>query len=286
MIVATHKISFITFTRNSGKRLQALLENVKDVVDEMIIIDGYSTDDTVEIAKSYGAKVFSRRPWGYVEPDRMFALKKASYDWVLYLDDDELLGRKLKNELRELICKASKEGFAALNTARVNYDVKYRQIIFGMAYPDRQIRIYRRDRVLYRGIVHEMPKIFGEILELPEEYFIIHYGSLSTRKIVMYAYLESFEHFTHPARPIRRALWKLLPFSAPFLVTYRLVHDLAIRKNPYINLGTVIRTIYPNSFYEMLVHTLIRFRGKRGENISKLVSEHGLIKLLNLEDEQ
>jgi len=95
-MVATHKISFITFTRNSGKRLQALLENVKDVVDEMIIIDGYSTDDTIEIAKSYGGKVFQRRPWGYADPDRMFALKRASYDWVLYPDDDELLGRKQK----------------------------------------------------------------------------------------------------------------------------------------------------------------------------------------------
>jgi (heptosyl)LPS beta-1,4-glucosyltransferase len=56
------KISFITFTRNSGKRLKLLLENVKDVVDEIIVIDGYSTDDTLEVAKSYGAKVFQRKP--------------------------------------------------------------------------------------------------------------------------------------------------------------------------------------------------------------------------------
>jgi (heptosyl)LPS beta-1,4-glucosyltransferase len=49
------KISFITFTRNSGKRLKLLLENVKDVVDEIIVIDGFSSDDTVEIAQSYGA---------------------------------------------------------------------------------------------------------------------------------------------------------------------------------------------------------------------------------------
>jgi len=93
------KISFITFTRNSSRMLKVLLENVRSVVDEVIVIDGYSTDDTIEIAKSYGAKVFLRKPWGHVEPDRMFAVKRASYDWILYLDTDELLGKRLKDEL-------------------------------------------------------------------------------------------------------------------------------------------------------------------------------------------
>jgi glycosyltransferase involved in cell wall biosynthesis len=52
------KISFITFTRNSGRKLELLLESVRDVVDEIIVVDGFSNDDTVEIAMSYGAKVF------------------------------------------------------------------------------------------------------------------------------------------------------------------------------------------------------------------------------------
>jgi len=58
------KISFITFTRNSGKRLKLLLENVKDVVNEIIVVDGFSSDDTVEIARSYGAKVFLEKALG------------------------------------------------------------------------------------------------------------------------------------------------------------------------------------------------------------------------------
>ena len=194
------KISFITFTRNSGKRLKLLLENVKDVVDEIIVIDGYSTDDTVEIAKNYGAKVFLRKPWGYADPDRMFALSKASHDWVLYLDDDELLGRKLKNELRDIVDRADRENFAALSTVRVYYDVKCKQVILGSSL-GRQIRIYRRDRVLYRGLVHELPVVYGRILELPEGYYIAHYGScggLSVHKMVFYALLESIEYYQHP----------------------------------------------------------------------------------------
>jgi glycosyltransferase involved in cell wall biosynthesis len=57
-------VSFITFTRNSAHRLRGLLEHVKDVVDEIIVIDGYSADETIDIARSYGARVYQRRPWG------------------------------------------------------------------------------------------------------------------------------------------------------------------------------------------------------------------------------
>jgi len=105
-------LTFITFTRNSGHRLALLLDHVKDIVDEIIVVDGYSSDDTVEIAKSFGAKVFQRKPWGYADPDRMFALKKASYRWVLHLDDDERLSRALKRDLRDLIKVAEEKGLS------------------------------------------------------------------------------------------------------------------------------------------------------------------------------
>jgi glycosyltransferase involved in cell wall biosynthesis len=212
------KISFITFTRNSGKRLKLLLENVKDVVDEIVVIDGYSTDDTVEMAKSYGAKVFQRKPWGYADPDRMFALSKASYNWILYLDDDELLGRKLKSELRDLVEKAERERYVALSTIRVDYDKKCRQVVL-CPYYNRQIRIYKKDKVLYRGVVHELPIVDGKILELAEEYYILHYPSFPKSKLLFYAYLESLEFYRHNTRSnIRKALWMFTPLSAPMII--------------------------------------------------------------------
>jgi (heptosyl)LPS beta-1,4-glucosyltransferase len=277
------RISFITFTRNSGRRLGFLLESVRDVVDEIIVVDGYSSDDTVEIAESYGAKVFRRRPWGHVEPDRMFALSKASYDWVLYLDDDEVLGRRLKSELRDLVGKAEGGGIAAFSTVRVNYDVRCRQILFGRIYPDRQIRIYRKDRVLYRGLVHELPIVYGKVHELPEEYYIIHYVTPSKSKTLLYAYLESIEYYKHHTHPLIAALWKLMPLSSSILILSRLVRDLLIRDNPYLNLCTILRTIDTYTYYEILVHTLTNFRGKRRTRMSKLVSQYGLIKLLEHE---
>jgi glycosyltransferase involved in cell wall biosynthesis len=274
------KISFITFTRNSGKRLKLLLENVKDVVDEIIVIDGFSSDDTVEIAKSYGAKVFRRKPWGHVEPDRMFALKKASYNWILYLDDDELLGKKLKNELRNLVTMAENMGYAALSTIRIDYDRKCKRLVFGPFY-NKQIRIYRKDRLLYRGLVHELPVVFGKIHELPEEYYILHYPTWSRSKLAFYAYLEALEYYQHFSRSIiRKTLWKTLPFSAPLIILYNLINGFLKKQNPCMNLCTVMRTIDTAAFYELLVHILIKFRGKRRERLSKLISKYGLIRLL------
>lgn len=99
------KISFITFTRNSEKLIEGLLRNIHDIVDEIVVIDGFSYDNTIEIAKSYSARICSVKPVGFVEPYRNFALKVASYDWILYLDVDERICRRLKENLREIIEK-------------------------------------------------------------------------------------------------------------------------------------------------------------------------------------
>ncbi|MGC9107243.1 MAG: glycosyltransferase [Infirmifilum sp.] len=277
------RVSFITFTRNSGKQLKLLLEHVRDAVDEIIVVDGYSVDDTVEVALSFGAKVYRRKPWGHVEPDRMFALRKASYDWILYLDTDERLSRKLKSELGDLIHKAEFEGFSALSTLRVDYDRSCGDVILGSFY-NRQIRIYRKDRALYKGLVHELPIIHGKILDLSEEYSIIHYPDFNYRKMIFYAYLEALEYYEFNTRSlIRRELWKLTPISAPLIYLYHII--LSIRQDKLYNKCTVMRE-FDLSMYETLVHTLVKFRGERRRALAKILSEKGLIKLLESRSEQ
>ncbi|RLG74276.1 MAG: hypothetical protein DRO14_05910, partial [Thermoprotei archaeon] len=189
------KISFVTFTRNCAKELEMLLKHVHDIVDEIIVVDGMSTDDTREVAVSYDAKVFVRKPRGHVEPDRMFALRMCSYDWVLYLDVDERLCLRLKHELREIVEKLHKQGYAA---TRVNsVPVIKGKPIFRKVIPW-QIRIFNRHHVKYKGIVHELPNVRGRVAELnPYEYYIIHLKGDSWFKLwkhsVKYAYLERIE---------------------------------------------------------------------------------------------
>jgi glycosyltransferase involved in cell wall biosynthesis len=276
-------ISFITFTRNSAHRLRELLEHVKDVVDEIIVIDGYSTDETVDIARSYGAKVYQRKPWGYPEPDRMFALKQASYDWILYLDLDERMSGKLKRNLKSLIEHAEANNICAFRIIRVNLTPQGKPIL-GPFYPDGQIRIFKREKALYRGLIHEFPQIQGKILPLPDEYYIIHlWCKIWSKKHVQYVRIQALQYFKieHPSKT-RRALWYLLPItSIPYY--FYLLYAYGLRGKKIFNLEAIKYTV-GKMLYDSLLFTLIKLRNKKQEEIAKLISEKGFIQLLRLDE--
>ncbi|MCT4605588.1 MAG: glycosyltransferase [Marinisporobacter sp.] len=84
-------LSLCVITKNEEKNLPRCLESVKDIVDEMIVIDTGSTDDTVKIAKSYGAKVDYYQWQDNFSDAKNYAFKKAKGDWILTMDGDEAL---------------------------------------------------------------------------------------------------------------------------------------------------------------------------------------------------
>ena len=108
-----------------------------------------------------------------------------------------------------------------------------------------------------------MPVVFGKIYELPEEYYILHYPKWSRSKLVFYVYLEALEYYQHFSRSIiRKTLWKTLPFSAPLIILIKLsnlINDVLKKQNPRMNLYTIRRAIDTAAFYELLVHTSIKF---------------------------
>jgi len=258
-----------------------LLEHVKDVVDEIIVVDGYSTDGTVDVARSYGARVYQRRPWGFVEPDRMFALKQASYDWILYLDDDdERLSSKLKKDLKSLIDYAESNDICAFSTMRVNLTPQGK-LILGLFYPCRQIRIFKKDRASYRGIIHELPQIRGKILALPNEYYILHLGiKIWSKKHARYVRIQALQYFkfNHFGKT-RRALWHLLPISSIPYYFYLLYAYMLRKKIPFNFEGLRYTLLFV--LYDSLLSTLMKMRSKRQKELAKLISEKGFIQLLN-----
>ena len=82
------KLSIVVITFNEEKNLSRCLQSVKNVADEIIVMDSYSTDATVTIAESFGAKVFLQPFLGHVQ-QKNAAVEKTSFDWVLSLDADE-----------------------------------------------------------------------------------------------------------------------------------------------------------------------------------------------------
>ncbi len=84
-------ISLCMIVKNEEKNLPRCLESVRGLVDEIVVLDTGSEDNTVSVAESFGAKVY-HMPWpGSFSAARNESLKKAGGNWILYLDADEAL---------------------------------------------------------------------------------------------------------------------------------------------------------------------------------------------------
>ncbi|MCX6344982.1 MAG: tetratricopeptide repeat protein [Armatimonadetes bacterium] len=108
------KLSLCMIVRNEEKFIAQCLDSAKDIVDEMIIVDTGSTDRTIEIVKSYGAKVYEF-PWNDSYADaRNESLKHATGDWILSLDADEEISKETAPMIRETIADPHYDGYALL----------------------------------------------------------------------------------------------------------------------------------------------------------------------------
>ena len=96
------KVSGCFITYNEEKSIKKFIENIKPLVDEIIIVDGLSTDNTVKIAQELGATVYQRKFDDYAS-QRNYALTKAKYDWRFVLDLDETISPEFAKLLPKLI---------------------------------------------------------------------------------------------------------------------------------------------------------------------------------------
>lgn len=182
------KISVVVNTWNEEKNIERCLKSVR-WADEIVVVDMYSTDKTVEIAKKFGAEVYFHKFTSYVEPARNYAITKAQGDWVLILDADEEISEKLANKLKK-IAKEDKVDF--LRIPRKN-------IIFGKWikhsrwWPDYNIRFFKKGKVTWSEKIHSVPLTRGEGMDLDSKEInaIIHHHYQSISQ-----YLERMNRYT------------------------------------------------------------------------------------------
>ncbi|MBX9840981.1 MAG: glycosyltransferase [Xanthobacteraceae bacterium] len=130
--------------RDEEAYLDDCLRSIVDEVDEIVIVDTGSRDRTCDIARRYGARLFSF-PWtGDFAAARNHALDQASGDWILYIDADERLVVPTAGALRAAVAQPDVVALAVRFQPRANFT------------PYREIRIFRRDpRIRFRGVIHE-----------------------------------------------------------------------------------------------------------------------------------
>lgn len=91
-------LTAVVITKNEERNIERCLKSLS-FADEVLLIDDYSTDRTVEIAKRFGAKVYKRHLNGDFASQRNFALLKAKNDWVFFVDADEVVPEETRLEI-------------------------------------------------------------------------------------------------------------------------------------------------------------------------------------------
>src|ERR1700748_1157315 len=135
------KISVVIITFNEEKNIGRCLNSVRNIADEIIVADSFSTDNTVSIAKGYDAKVISRAFVGYAE-QKNHATQQAANDWILSLDADEELTPALEHSIAEF--KKDPKHNVYQMPRLTNYCGKW--IKHCGWYPDKQTRLYDRTK--------------------------------------------------------------------------------------------------------------------------------------------
>lgn len=139
-------LSVVIITFNEEKNIGHCLESVKNVADEIIVVDSNSVDETVSIAKRLGATVHLQSFLGYVE-QKNFAVDLATNDYVLSLDADEALDKTLENAIIEAKKNFDVDGYS-MNRC-TNYCGKF--IRHGAWYPDRKLRLFNKNNARWGG---------------------------------------------------------------------------------------------------------------------------------------
>lgn len=183
------KLSLYVIAMNEERRLPRVLDSVKGIVDEIVVIDSGSTDRTEEIARSYGAR-FIHNDWISVGHQAKFAEEQCSHDWVLRLDADEVVSPELADEIMSIRQNATHDG----------YILRIGEIFPGMKRPNRWVKHYDRLIRLYDRRAWQMTGEWGHDDVAPVRpnatkticrAFIHHYSFISISQIVEKYNIES-----------------------------------------------------------------------------------------------
>jgi glycosyltransferase involved in cell wall biosynthesis len=148
-------LALLILTCNEEENIISVIENAKKCTDEVIIIDSGSTDRTVELAESHGAKVVFRAWTNDFSAQRNFALEQTKADWVLYLDADERMNEELIADIKRVISCGDRKHHFSLLRKTVAFGKKFSH---GALKPDHATRMFPRDQVKWVNAVHEHPE--------------------------------------------------------------------------------------------------------------------------------
>lgn len=148
-------VSAIVITRNEERDISKCLDSLKDLVDEIIVVDSGSTDRTIDICKKYTDQIF-HHPWSGYGPQKQFALDKAKGPWIINLDADERITPALHDEMRGIISAPAQ--LETQNGFQIPFAHFFlgKRLRFGGSWGERHVRFFKKSQANYGDdLVHE-----------------------------------------------------------------------------------------------------------------------------------
>ncbi len=214
------KITAIILAKNEKDTIGKCIDSVI-FCDEIIVIDDYSTDQTLEIATAKGVKVVRRKSGGDFASQRNFAESIAAGEWILHIDADEIVSEKLKNEI-----------LTTINDETIHRDAFYikrrdwfwgKELKYGEVWSARYsgiIRLMKKKSGVWRGVVHETYIVHQKTDKLST--YLDHYPHQSIREFLneinIYSSIRARELIKSGGNPIILAIFTY-PFFK-FIYTY------------------------------------------------------------------
>lgn len=172
------KITAIIPTLNEQERIKNSLKSA-EFADEVIVIDSYSSDDTVAIVKQSKATLIQRK-FDDFSSQKNYAIDQASHDWIVWIDADEVLTKELQEEIKEAVENPKNYvGFYIYRT----FFFKGKKMRYTGTQNDKLIRVFNRQHCRYEGMVHEKIKPEGKIGTLENK--ILHYSYISFDRYIV-----------------------------------------------------------------------------------------------------
>lgn len=210
-------ISVFIITKNEADRILDVINAVKEIADEILVIDSGSVDGTTEIAEKAGAKVMFNK-WNGYGLQKIFGEKQCRNKWILNLDADEEVSWELSDEIKQIFSAGSPENFYGFRVKIVN-KFRFEKKPKKFAYFYNQLRLYNKDFAGFKdSAVHDSVVLKDQSLEkIGQLKNIIHHQSFRSfshwiEKINSYSQMQANDSFAKGKCP---SLAKV--FLAPLL---------------------------------------------------------------------
>ncbi len=218
MTVPGLSVYMITF--NNGATIERALESVAGWAGEVVVVDSHSTDGAPEIIGRYTDRMIQFDTMDLREKYQ-YAQDMCTNPWVLFIDADEWMTHALKSEIERIV-----SGETPYDGFMVNRRNEYlgKEIKHGGWYPDREIRLYRKDKGRWEGGIHAKVTVDGKVGRLKNYYMHTPYTDTAHQIRTIDRYSEAF---AHDLRASGRHFHLLNMVTRPL---YRFFRDYLVKK--------------------------------------------------------